>query len=106
MGVDFVALPVPIVDESADERTPWLAEELAQRFQPTEPGLILENRSRRPPTYFIRVSEFELWLGVDPWSASRTRLRGERGVAPKCCGQNSSDTFLQASTKTVGMGER
>ena len=63
MGVDFVALPVPIVDESADERTPWLAEELAHRFQPTEPGLILENRSRRPPTYFIRVSEFELWLG-------------------------------------------
>jgi len=63
MGVDFRESSVPIVDESPDERTTWLAEALGQRFQPTPSGLILENRSRRPPTYFVQVSEFELWLG-------------------------------------------
>jgi hypothetical protein len=63
MAVDFGGLSVPIVDESADERTPWLAEALEERFRPTQRGLIVENRARRSPTYFLRSDEFELWLG-------------------------------------------
>nr|AIF05976.1 hypothetical protein [uncultured marine group II/III euryarchaeote KM3_18_D06] len=63
MAVNFGALPVPIVDESADERTPWLVEALERRFQPTNRGLIVETRSHGVATHFLRVAEFELWLG-------------------------------------------
>ena len=52
---------MPLVDDPMDESTPWLIEELMQRFPSLDNGFILDEINQQP-TWCLTVSGFEMWF--------------------------------------------
>ena len=52
---------MPLVDDPMDESTPWLIEELMQRFPSLDNGFILDEINQQP-TWCLTVSGFERWF--------------------------------------------
>ncbi len=52
---------MPLVDDPMDESTPWLIEDLKERFGPTDCGLILD-QTHDQPVWCLTVSGFERWF--------------------------------------------
>ena len=52
---------MPLVDDTMDESTPWLIEELKRRFHSLDNGFILDEINQQP-TWCLTVSGFERWF--------------------------------------------
>ena len=52
---------MPLVDDPIDESTPWLIDELKNRFRSTDSGLILD-MTHLEPVWCLTVSGFERWF--------------------------------------------
>ncbi len=52
---------MPLVDDSMDESTPWLIEQLKQRFASNDNGYIVDV-THQQPTWCVTVSGFERWF--------------------------------------------
>jgi hypothetical protein len=53
---------MPLVDDSMDESTPWLIENLKGRYLSTQSGFIIDNQTSNYPVWCVSTSAFDKWF--------------------------------------------
>jgi len=53
---------MPLIDDSMDESTPWLIENLKRRYLSTESGFIIDSETGNSPVWCVSISAFDKWF--------------------------------------------